>query len=70
MKKIIFIMLFATVCSVAIAQKGAKGAMVVPDAVENNFKKDFPKAADAKWEKEDGNYEANFKVDNVGMSAV
>ncbi len=41
----------------------------VPAVVKQGFTKQFP-GASAKWEKEDGKYEANFKHMNHEMSAV
>lgn len=41
----------------------------VPAVVKQAFTKQFP-GATAKWEKEDGKYEANFKHQNHEMSAV
>jgi hypothetical protein len=70
MKKIIFTILFASAVLFAAAQKAEKEAVKVPAAVESKFQKDFPSAQNAKWEKEDGNYEVNFKADNATMSAV
>ena len=34
---------------------------VVPEAVKQSFSKLYPKATDVEWEKEEGNYEAQFK---------
>ncbi len=53
------------------AQTGDKTskALVVPDAVSQSFAKDFSGII-AKWDKEDANYEANFKKDGKSMSAV
>jgi hypothetical protein len=42
----------------------------VPAAVKASFKKEFPAIAEAKWELENRNYEANFKSDGHSMSAV
>ncbi len=41
----------------------------VPDAVKTSFARQFP-GAKAEWEKEDGKYEAGFKLNGNNMSAV
>ena len=51
----------------ACAQK--LDAAKVPAAVKTSFAKQYPGAA-AKWEKEDGKYEAGFKMDGSSMSAL
>lgn len=42
----------------------------VPVAVKDAFAKNFPGVTAQKWDKEDGNYEANFKKDGKTMSAT
>ena len=44
-------------------------ASKVPVAVKSSFEKQFPGAV-AKWEKEDGKFEAGFKKDGNTMSAL
>lgn len=39
----------------------------VPSAVQEAFKKQFPGAKVEKWEKEDGNYEAEFEITRISM---
>ena len=51
----------------AFAQK--LDASKVPYAVKTSFAKDFP-GMSTKWEKENANYEANFKMDGKTMSAL
>lgn len=46
-----------------------KNHVTAPSAVKTSFAKDFP-AATTEWQKEDANYEANFKKDGKTMSAV
>jgi hypothetical protein len=41
----------------------------VPAAVKSGFEKQFP-GSRAKWEKEEGNYEASFKKDSKEISVV
>ena len=52
---------------IAFAQK--LDASKVPYAVKSSFSKDFP-GMSTKWEKENANYEANFKMDGKTMSAL
>ncbi len=59
--------LFATIVFSAHAQK-IKAASV-PAAVKATFAKQFPTAT-AKWEKEDGKYEAGFKSGGEDRSAL
>ncbi|CAN5216142.1 hypothetical protein BH11BAC6_BH11BAC6_03470 [soil metagenome] len=42
----------------------------VPVVVKDAFAKNFPGVTAQKWDKEDGNYEANFKKDGKTMSAT
>ena len=42
----------------------------IPAAVQESFKKNFPNVTVKKWEKEDGNFEANFSKDGKTMSAT
>jgi ABC-type transporter MlaC component len=68
MKKFIFLLAMLVFAQVGFAQK-VKSAQV-PQAVKTAFAKKFP-AIKAKWEMEDGNYEAEFKnKEKVEMSAV
>ncbi len=41
-----------------------------PAAVQSAFTKNFPGTTAKKWDKEEGNYEANFTKDGKEMSAV
>lgn len=59
--------LFATIVFGAQAQKIASAS--VPAAVKAAFAKQFPTAT-AKWEKEDGKYEAGFKSGREERSAL
>ena len=52
----------------AMAQK--INASKVPTAVKATFSQNFPSVKDMKWEKEKGNYEANFKDGVNKMSAT
>lgn len=67
MKKL-FIICLIFVSLQAIAQK--IDASKVPALVKSAFSKNFPKIMDIKWEKENGNYEANFKDNGKKMSAT
>jgi len=66
-KSVMTIALIATTSLGANAQK--LDASKVPAAVKASFAKQFPTAA-AKWEKEDGKYEAGFKKGDLAMSAL
>ena len=68
MKKMIFILLgIAILSQVSIAQKVS--ASKVPQAVTKTFKSKFPAAGSIKWELENADYEANFKMNGKEMSA-
>ncbi len=67
MKKITMIAVIVSLAFTAAAQKLKQND--VPAAVKQSFAKLFPGAA-AKWEKEDGKYEAEFKQGGNEMSAV
>ena len=45
-------------------------AQNVPSEVKAAFAKNFPNTTVKKWDKEDGNYEANFTKDGKTMSAT
>ena len=45
-------------------------AQSTPEAVKASFAKNFPGLTVKKWDKEDGNYEANFSKDGKTMSAT
>src|SRR4051794_13638353 len=42
----------------------------VPEAVVKAFKTKYPSAKEVKWEKEQANFEAEFEMKEVSMSAV
>ena len=67
MKKIMSLLIAGGIILAACAQK--LDASKVPSAVKTSFAKDFP-GATTKWEKENANYEANFKKDGKTMSAL
>ncbi len=66
-KTVMTVALIATFLAGANAQK--LDASKVPPMVKSSFAKQFPTAT-AKWEKEDGKYEAGFKVADKEMSAL
>ena len=63
MKTLLFMLAAMTTLS-CFAQKD------VPAAVQESFKKNFPGVTVKKWEKEDGNFEANFSKGGKTMSAT
>ncbi len=66
-KQILSLALIATISLSAHAQK--MSAARVPALVKAAFTKQFA-GATAKWEKENGEYEAGFKMDGKDMSAL
>jgi Putative beta-lactamase-inhibitor-like, PepSY-like len=68
MKKLFSVFVICTAVSVTVC--GQKiDASKVPAAVKESFAKQFP-GASAKWEKEDGKFEAGFKQNGNSMSAL
>ena len=63
---ILLAMLFTT--TFANAQKTQEKN--VPAAVKSAFQKQYPDAKEVKWEKENGNYEAEFEVGETGYSVL
>ncbi len=63
MKNLIIILALSLGMGSAYAQKVKESD--VPAAVKEAFKKAYPKAEIEKWEKEDGNYEAEFEIEGV-----
>ena len=77
MKKLMYAMLIASFSTAAMAQEKGKEKdekdekkVTAPVAVTTAFKNDFPAVTKASWEMEDGNYEAEFKVNGTEQSAV
>jgi hypothetical protein len=68
MKKII--LMFAMISMGIYANAQIVLAASVPKAAKEKFETLFPKATMVTWEKEDANYEADFKMDNQSMEAV
>lgn len=42
----------------------------IPKSVKDSFSKLYPKASDVKWDKENQDYEASFKLDGKDMSVI
>ena len=68
MKKL-FIVTVATVLAAFFVNAQKIDASKVPAAVKSGFSKQYP-GVTAKWEKEAGKYEANFKQNGNTMSAL
>lgn len=67
MKSLIIIGALASFCiNPANAQKIK--ANEVPQAVKDSFSKEYPSNPTVQWEKEDGLYEANFKINKKEVS--
>lgn len=66
-KKLIGLVVCAGFAGMASAQH--LKAAAVPAAAKSSFEKQYPHT-EAKWEKEHGNYEVNFKKDGNQMSVV
>ena len=68
MKKILILAVFAFVTIKANAQKMT--ADKVPSAVKESLTKIYPNAKGTKWDRENADYEASFKMDGKDMSVV
>lgn len=68
MKKIALTLILCCAVVFAYAQKIKESD--VPQAVKDAFKKMYPNATVNEWEKEDGNYEAEFVSNKVETSVV
>jgi hypothetical protein len=68
MKKILFTIAIFTGAAYANAQKVNEAD--VPAAVKTEFKSLYANVAGVKWEKEKGNYEANFNQGKTEMSVT
>lgn len=62
-------MLLAVLLGIAATVLFAQGNET-PAAVKSKFSSLYPKATSVKWEKENGNYEAEFKLNNVETSVL
>jgi hypothetical protein len=67
MKSIIILVLFVTTVFSVAAQKTE--AFKLPPVVKNTFEKNVP-GVPGKWEKENGNYEVNYKLNERDMSML
>lgn len=68
MKKLLFVVVIAGLSFHANAQKISISK--VPDEVKIAFAKTYPNVKQAVWEKENGNFEGNWKVERYGHSAM
>ena len=68
MKKLIF--LLTAVASVSLANAQKVSDKEVPASVKTALQKNFPNAMELKWEKEKGNYEAEFEVAKTDYSVL
>ena len=77
MKNLMFVMLITTFSSALMAQTKAttekeekKTSVTVPAAVKDAFAKEFATVTKVKWGIEDGDYEAEFKLNGSDESAT
>jgi hypothetical protein len=68
MKKIAIMMVAAMITSLTFAQKLQEKD--VPAPVKTAFQKNFPQAKAEKWEKEGGNFEAEFELNTSEQSVL
>ncbi len=69
MKNNLLIVCFASLSLVACAQKNTKKSST-PEAVKQAFATAHPDVKNARWEKEDANYEVGFTVDKKEQSIL
>jgi hypothetical protein len=69
MKRILFTSLLAIAIS-SCNMKDQIAANQVPSVVLNAFQKQYPEAADVKWEKQNSDFEVEFERDNVEYTAL
>lgn len=68
MKKLILMTVAAMITSFTFAQKTQDKN--VPATIKTSFLKQYPDAKEVKWEKENGNYEAEFEVGETDYSVL
>ena len=68
MKKIVTLIALVFAINISKAQKTKVSE--IPKAVSESFKTNFPDVKDEVWEKEKDNFEAEFKINTVEISAT
>lgn len=68
MKKLILMAVAAMITSLSFAQKTQDKN--VPAIIKSAFQKQYPDSKEVKWEKENGNYEAEFEVGETDYSVL
>lgn len=68
MKKMTILLAAMLTLSLASAQNTQD--KTIPAIVKTTFQKNYPAAKKIKWEKENGNYEAEFELKGTGYSVV
>jgi len=68
MKKTVVLMAAMFVTTIACAQKVKESE--VPATIKSAFQKQHPNAKEVKWEKENGNYEAEFEIGETETSVL
>jgi hypothetical protein len=64
-----FILIFLFLASYLLHAQNEK-SNEIPSSVKSEFSSLYPGITDVKWSKEDGNFEAEFKVEKVETSVV
>ena len=62
--------LLAAMFAISFANAQKVSDKEVPTAVKTTLQKNYPNAKELKWEKENGNYEAEFEVDETDYSLL
>lgn len=62
--------LLASMFAVTFANAQKVSDKEVPTTVKNTLQKNYPNAKELKWEKEKGNYEAEFEVNETDYSVL
>jgi hypothetical protein len=68
MKKIVLMLVAATITSITFAQKIQKKD--VPAQVKASFEKQYPDIKDVKWDKEGEKFEASFDLNKIDNSVL
>ncbi len=70
MKIIGAIFLTVLFCTIVFANGSNKKQITIPDVVKSTFKKEYPNVKKVKWEAEDSEFEASFKIQKMDASVT